>query len=218
MVKSKIPIEIMFIDFDGTLVNSLPIAIKIMQKVQSELGLKVKTEEEISKSIGYGENYFLKGATGYSDGDNFLRAKSTYYNLYRQEGVKITPLFPNIREFLSLYKDKHKVILSNKKSEFIRLITDNLNITGYFAELIGSDNIECMKPDPCGIIKLLEKYGIPKEKALMIGDMVVDIETGKNADIKTCALAWGLDPKQKLIQAHPDILIEDILELSRYIC
>ena len=41
------------------------------------------------------------------------------------------------------------------------------------------------------VLKALEKLGVPKEEALYVGDMEVDIETGRRAGIETWVMPTG---------------------------
>jgi len=66
------------------------------------------------------------------------------------------------------------------------------------------------KPDPTAIYKLLEKYGIRKREALMVGDFALDVEAGKRAGLATVLLRNG-DNRQ--IQADPDFEISSLLQL-----
>jgi phosphoglycolate phosphatase-like HAD superfamily hydrolase len=49
---------------------------------------------------------------------------------------------------------------------------------------------------------------------LFIGDMTVDIKTGKNAKVRTCAVAYGFHDKGKLKKLGPDLLVDDLMELK----
>jgi len=84
-------------------------------------------------------------------------------------------------------------------------------------EIHGGDTAPCLKPDPCVILSEMEKYGTSPKKTLFIGDMTIDIETGRNAGTRTCGVTYGLDGKEKLAAAHPDFLVNDLMELKREI-
>jgi phosphoglycolate phosphatase len=100
---------------------------------------------------------------------------------------------------------------------FIKIILEDHGLSGTFAAILGGDTSPCLKPDPCAIVKFMNDRNIKKDRALMVGDMTVDIETGKNAGIHTCAVTYGFDSKEKLIRSSPDFIIDDILELKRIV-
>lgn len=138
-----------------------------------------------------------------------------YFKHYLLKGVKNVPLFPHVKEVLETFKKKIKVIVSNKRDEFIRKILKFHNIYGYFPEILGGDTSPCLKPDPCAILALLKKYKVNPGRTIFVGDMKVDIETGKNAGIRTCGVTYGFDGKDKLLESSPDILVDDLLELKK---
>ncbi|KAF0134412.1 MAG: phosphoglycolate phosphatase [Candidatus Saganbacteria bacterium] len=210
-----LPIDLFIFDFDGTLADSIPAAVKSIQAMILELGFAPKTDEEIFKFVGYGEVPLVSGAISSKDPKVIERAMRVYFKHYLDNGIKNIKLYPGIKEILEYYKDKVKIIISNKKDEFIRLILTEKEIIKCFDEIFGGDNAPCLKPDPCVIIKALNKYKIKKEKALIVGDMTIDVETGRNAGIRTCAATYGFQSKDELLQAKPDFVIDGIRELEK---
>ena len=61
-----------------------------------------------------------------------------------------------------------------------------------FCEIIGSDEKKYPnKPNPYNVDRLSKKFDIPKEKILFVGDMLVDVNTAKNAKIDIAYCKWG---------------------------
>jgi len=214
MLQKPIPIDLLILDFDGTITDSIPPAVEAIQKMIKRLGLPYRTKEEINEHVGYGEIPLLEGATGSKDPELLKKAMAIYEDIYVKEGFKKVTLYPHVKEFLEYFRDKTKVILSNKKDDFIKKILDIHKLSGYFAEIHGGDTAPCLKPDPRTVNGIIAKYGINKDRVLFIGDMTVDIETGKNANVRTCAVAYGFDDKEKLKRLKPDLLIDDLMELK----
>jgi len=210
----RTPIDFLIFDFDGTLTDSIPAAVLAIQKMIAELGLPYKSKEEINKHVGYGEVPLVSGSIGGDEPKLLKRAMEIYFRHYIEEGIKTIPLYPQVREFLEYFMSKPKIIVSNKKDEFIRIILNNHGLISCFKEILGGDTAPCLKPDPCVIVELIRKYKVLPERALFIGDMIVDIETGKNAGIKTCGVTYGFDGREKLTAHHPDFLVGDLLELK----
>lgn len=213
----KLPIDLIMFDLDGTLSDSIPPAIVAVQAMLKELGLPPKSAAEIHKHVGFGELPLVAGAIDSHDPILLNKALETYYRLYANEGIKKVPLYPHVKEFLESFKEKTKYVISNKKDEFIRLILANHGLLGYFSEIYGGDTAPCLKPDPCTILKILADHRIAPERALLIGDMTVDVQTGQNAGIHTCAVTYGFDNKETLAAAKPDFLVDDLLELKEKI-
>jgi phosphoglycolate phosphatase len=212
----KTKIDLLMIDFDGTIADSLPAAIASVQAMLRELDYPEKSTAEIGRHIGPGERSLVEGAIGSRDKRLADQAQAVYYK-HNLENIKAVQLYPHVKEFLETYKDKIKVVISNKRDEFIKLILERQQIAGYFAEIKGGDSSLCLKPDPCTINEILKKYGVAADQAIYIGDMTIDVETGKNAGVRTCAVTYGFHDATVLKQAGPDFLVDDLLELRTYI-
>ena len=204
------------LDFDGTIADSLPAAIASVQAMLRELGYPEKSAEEIGRHIGFGERSLVEGAIGNRDEILVAQAQAVYYK-HNLENIKAVRLFPHVREFLKSYKNKLMAVISNKRDEFIELILKRQRVDSYFTAIKGGDSSPCLKPDPCTINELLKNHGIAAERALYIGDMTIDVETGKNAGVLTCAVTYGFDDAATLKKVKPDFLVNDLLELREHI-
>ncbi|MFA4967935.1 MAG: HAD-IA family hydrolase [Candidatus Margulisiibacteriota bacterium] len=213
----KIPIDLIMFDFDGTLANSIPSAVKAVQQMIADLGFPYKTEEEINKHVGFGEVPLVSGSIGTEDPATVDRAMQVYFKHYLNEGIGGILLYLHVRETLEYFKSKKKMIISNKKDDFIKIILDKHDLSNYFIEILGGDSSPCLKPDPCTLLKALKEYNIPPDRAIFIGDMTVDVETGKNAKVWTCGVTYGFDGREKLAKASPDFIIDDIRGLENVI-
>jgi phosphoglycolate phosphatase len=214
MASKLIPIDLLILDFDGTLTDSIPPAVAAIQKMLKKLGLPYRSKKEINEHVGYGEIPLVSGAIGSKEPKLMKKAMSAYEHIYMKEGLKKVVLYPHVMEFLEYFKNKPKIIVSNKKDIFIRKILKFHKLTEYFIEIHGGDTLPCLKPDPYAINIMIKKYRVPRDRVLFIGDMTVDIETGKNANVRTCAVTYGFDDREKLKRRKPDILIDDLMALK----
>jgi len=68
------------------------------------------------------------------------------------------------------------------------------------------------------IHEVLDRFQILPAHALIVGDGDTDIEAGKRAGVLTCGVTYGLGNRSALVASGPDVLIDDLAELSRYFC
>jgi D-glycero-D-manno-heptose 1,7-bisphosphate phosphatase len=71
-----------------------------------------------------------------------------------------------------------------------------------------TDNCTCRKPKPGMIISAAEKWNIDLSLSYIIGDRWRDIETGKNAGIKTVLIDYQYDEKY----VEPDFVCSSFME------
>ena len=117
-------------------------------------------------------------------------------------------------DVLEHFRDRKKVIVTNKLYSYTLKIAEALGVDGYFEDIIGLDSFPRRKPDPDLLIPLLEKYSANKRETVVIGDGVNDILFAKNTGTLSCALLNGLGDKNKLLSLDPDYSCEDISELK----
>jgi phosphoglycolate phosphatase len=122
-------------------------------------------------------------------------------------------LYPNVIDTLKDL-DKQGIILtiasSRSRNTLIKYI-ENLGLSGIIRYVLGADDVKEGKPHPEAITKTLEKFNIPADQAVMVGDTILDIEMGINAGTKTCGVSYGNGSKASLAKA--DWLIDDFKQL-----
>jgi phosphoglycolate phosphatase len=65
------------------------------------------------------------------------------------------------------------------------------------------------KPDPAGIASCLMQFGVPRQRALFVGDSSIDVATARNAGVTVWALPYGYNMGQPIKASAPDRIIED---------
>lgn len=77
-----------------------------------------------------------------------------------------------------------------------------------------SDNCECKKPKPFLVFRAAEKYNLDLNQSYIIGDMDLDILTGKNSNMKSILVLTGRGKEFKdIVQA--DYVINNLNEISK---
>lgn len=61
--------------------------------------------------------------------------------------------------------------------------------------------------------EMLEQAGFSHEETLYVGDMVHDIEAGKQANVKTAAILTGYQSRNILAKANPDFILENMKQV-----
>lgn len=96
---------------------------------------------------------------------DIMEGASTVPKLLEQYNIRGVIYTNNTKETVTLYKMKPRF-------EFLN----------YF-EILTRNDIKKPKPDPEGILTILNKYNIPKANALYIGDSFIDSEAANSAKI-----------------------------------
>lgn len=154
----------------------------------------------------------------YTDDEAKIKEMVDYYRAYNTEAHdELVNLFPGVKETLKyLHKHNYKLgVVSSKKTDLVMHALNQFKIKDYFEIIIGADEVSRPKPDPEGILKAM-KY-LKSKSCLYVGDSTSDIEAGKNAGVKTCAIAYKKDNGRApaLLAKDPDMLIDSMYGLIK---
>ena len=210
-------ISLIVYDFDGTLVDTLDDISLSVNLALDELGQRPLDQEVIKTCVGSGVFMLMTRAlegTGWTD---IEKAVAVFRKHYADHLMDHSDFYSNCRETLEYFSDRHQAICSNKPEDFVRKILEHLNCLHPFKFIIGGDSFKTRKPDPEGLDHLLAKHGLSPDQALMVGDSALDIETGKNAHVKTCAVTYGMGNMEVIRALKPDWTIDDISELKQLV-
>ena len=95
----------------------------------------------------------------------------------------------------------------------------NREIDGfYFCPHLPDEGCECRKPGIGMINSACRDLDIDRSGSWMIGDKAIDIETGRNAGIRTAMVMTGYGlSHSKLLDEPADIVADDLMEAARKI-
>ena len=141
------------------------------------------------------------------DCDLYAATYRRLFNEFNTDGA--VQLYPNVIETLKKLDDQGVILTiasSRSRHTLIKYIED-LGLSEIIRYVLGANDVTEGKPHPEAVFKTLEKFNIPAEEAVMVGDTIFDIDMGINAGIKTCGVTYGNGSRESLAKA--DWLIDD---------
>jgi phosphoglycolate phosphatase len=196
-------------DVDGTLMDS---AADICGAIQHVL---------VSRGRSDIEDVFLRRYIGRHLLDLFLDLEFPRETIdgmiadYRQSywGRKngSTSVYPGVAEALAKLGGR-KSTATTKGTPFTRTMLEQFGLLAHFDHVQGTDGFPA-KPEPDVILKSLEVFGARAEECLFVGDSPADMEAGRRAGVKTCAVRWGYGDPEELAKWEPDYWIDDLGDL-----
>ncbi len=210
-------IDSIFFDVDGTLVNSTADIANAVNYTLGALKLPALSQSQVASYIGTGTKDLLDKSLGAGNAALAGKALNIFGEYYAKHSTDKSVLYPHVREILEYLKDKKKYILTNRYAKFADITLKGLDIRRYFEDVFGGDDENCLKPSACVIDSITAKLGIDKSNALIVGDMAIDIMTGRNSGIKTCWARYGLGKSEDVLPLRPDFVIDDLIELKKII-
>ena len=200
-------------DVDGTLLDSAADIVGAVQQVLAANGRPDAADFEYLKySIGhhlaipFGEVF-----PDYTSAqiDELIRQ---YRGIYLARCHRMTRVYPGVPEALAALPGR-KSTATTKGSPTTRAVLEQFGLIQYFDHVQGTDGFP-YKPAPDVIRTALAALGARPEDCLMVGDSPADMEAGKRAGVKTCAVRYGYGKLEELARFAPDFWIDDLRELA----
>lgn len=205
--------ELLVFDLDGTLVDSREDIAHTVNHVLALYHLSPLPDHAIAAYVGRGVASLVRSVLGEENRHLYKKAMPLFKAYYAEHLLDHTALYPGVRELLDSLEGYRKAVLTNKPTVYSVRILEGLGVAGFFEAVLGGDDVRAKKPAPDALIDLARQLHIAPEKMLMIGDSTVDIETGKNAGVKTCAVTYGFGEKEDLLRAGPDYILDSITDV-----
>jgi phosphoglycolate phosphatase len=117
-----------------------------------------------------------------------------------------------VAETLAELKSLPMSVLTNKPVKISVKILEGLGVSQYFRSIYGGNSFETKKPDPTGAKQILSELNVLPEQAAMVGDSEVDVQTARNAAMRSVIVNFGFGTHDRA--AHPaDIYVNQFGEL-----
>jgi phosphoglycolate phosphatase len=199
-------------DFDGTLANSFPWALSIVDDMADKYRLNKVDTSDIETLRGYDARQLAK-----------------------RYGVRWWKLPAMVKDARALMlRDAHKIALFEGVGNLLRGLSENgvtlalvtANSFENVQKILGPEYLGFIKLYECGVSvfgktakfnKILRKSGVPASQAICIGDEIRDIQAARKANISACAVGWGYTRVDALAAHLPDQIFMSMDEIFREI-
>ncbi len=183
-------------DLDGTLIDSYRDIARALNDVLESLDLPTHDPEGVKTMIGGGVSKLLSRALGEATADRYDAARARFKEAYQARLTESTRCYDGILESLAELSRAGftLVVATNKPRVFTaeivrRLELDQLGIAAFAS----ADEVAHGKPDPAVVRLALSRAEAPAPLAY-VGDMPIDVETGRRAGLEVVGALWGFDP------------------------
>ncbi|MEQ1945755.1 MAG: HAD-IA family hydrolase [Bryobacteraceae bacterium] len=134
-----------------------------------------------------------------------------YRQVYPQRRHANTFVYHGIPDVLTRLGGR-KSTATTKGTPTTKAVLDQFQLISHFDHIQGTDGFPA-KPEPNVLFKSLEALGVRPEDCLFIGDSPSDMEAGRRAGIRTCAVTWGYGDPEELAKFRPDFWAHSAYDL-----
>jgi phosphoglycolate phosphatase len=199
-------------DLDGTLLNSALDICGAVQQVLSATRERPDVSDEFLR--GYIGRHLLElfgDLFPHYSSEQIDRMIQDYRSIYLARGHTRTAMYPGVIEALAALPGR-KATATTKGTPTTRAVLQQFGLLQYFDHVQGTDGIPC-KPAPDVLLAALNGLSAQPAGCLMVGDSSADMEAGRRARVKICAVRYGYGKPEDLAIWEPDYWISDLREL-----
>ena len=205
-------------DLDGTLVETAPDLIGVMNILLAERGLSPVPMASARHLVGSGVRVMLEhgfaeaGATFDAQADAALMDR--FIGLYLARIAQESLPFSHVVETLDhLAAERARlVVVTNKPTDLSLALLDALDLTRRFADVVGPDLVSARKPSGAHLKEALERVGGDPGRCIMVGDSFPDVATARALRVPVVLTSYGYTATPPT-ELGADAIIDDFLEL-----
>lgn len=147
----------------------------------------------------------------------FLRTLRRHY--ISQGGFKKTRMYPGIKMLLEDLRSGGLplFIATLKSQQSTSSLLEAKRLSRYFKGVYSPDSFQERKEKWQALEFILEKYDLPPEESLMIGDSATDLMAAHRVSMRSIGVTWGYGETQELMDQNPEKIVESVKGLKDYL-
>lgn len=203
-------------DLDGTLLDTLPDLVRLANMVLDRRGWPQRTRDEVLSYVGGGGRVLLRRAAPAEADEAEVDAMfEVWRELYPVYGHELTKPYAGVEEALSQLKERDVKlgVLSNKFDAAVKDVIA-LHFPGVFDVARGECEEIPRKPDPRGLLSVIEQMGVEPSQVAYIGDSGSDMTVAIAAGADPIGVSWGYRPVEELLEAGAVRVVDNPSELA----
>jgi phosphoglycolate phosphatase len=206
-----------FLDWDGTLVDSFAFLLTAHNHVRNIFGMPPFTADEFMKYFGMPRDTLYQKLYE----KNKLEAKTHFEAFVIQKHLKYLKPLPGAD---GLVRTIHELglksgVVSNKKGEFVRREIEHFGWTPLFSAIVGSGEAPQDKPSPDPLLLALTLSGLEgqADETWYVGDSETDALCAKQAGSPLVLIDHGHNLTGWIGEYKPILIIKNCGELSDFL-
>jgi HAD superfamily hydrolase (TIGR01509 family) len=199
-------------DLDGTLAETDSLHLPTWVDVLRPYGIELDEAFYRERISGRSNSKVVKDLLPYLSTGEGRRLADAKEASFRERAHELEPL-PGLLDFMEEAKNRglSLALVTNAPEENVEAILLALRLGEYFDEVVLSEEVGPVKPDPAPYRAALDKLGGAPEEALAFEDSTSGIASAVGAGIPTVGIASTQDP-EKLLRAGAFTVARDFTD------
>lgn len=197
------PAAIIF-DLDGTLVDSVPHSVSVLNAMLTERGsMRRITASQAWPFASLGGEALIAGLLG-AEADEIAVELAEFRRRYASTPTAPECLYPGVRETLAALAGQGiaLAICSNKPQNLCEKVLDDLDLASFFRAVVGSAAGLPHKPAPDMLELTLHRLCLPADACILVGDSAVDVALAATCAMPVLFLESGYGDADERVPPH----------------
>lgn len=210
-------IKAVIFDLDGTVLDTLPDLNACMNEALAKFGCPPITMEQTRAYVGNGGLLYASRALPAErrgEAEHFYRDVYSPV-LFRCKNERTRPFAGEAECMAALERAGiRRAVVTNKSQRAADELGQTLLKPYGFSVIFGNRDGIPVKPDPTAALVVLGELGVSPADAVFVGDGETDVQTAKNAGMRSVSVLWGYRTKGQLLAAGAERFAENFLQLQ----
>jgi phosphoglycolate phosphatase len=204
-------------DLDGTLVDTAPDLVAVLNRLLVEHGEPPMPYALARNEASHGALGLIRlgfGAKLAAERVEELRVR--FIELYSARVCENSQLFIDIERIVNTGSASLRWgVVTNKPQALTLPLLERLDSARHFGCVVSGDSLAQRKPHPAPLLLAAEKLGVGPQSCVYIGDAARDVEAARAAGMQVWVALWGyIRPSEDPAAWNPDELIRHPRELE----
>jgi len=210
--------DLVVFDWDGTLMDSERKIVRCLSAAAADLGLTDPGVDAMRHIIGLGLDEAMQQL--FRGAPAALRSRLT--ERYREHFLNLDqthmPLFPGVADGLERLAQEGFLlaVATGKARRGLDRVLDETGTRHLFAATRCADE-SFSKPHPKMLEDILDMTGMARERVLMVGDTIYDMQMARNAGIPGLAVSYGVHARAQLLECAPLACVDSFAEVCAWL-
>lgn len=195
-------LKLIVFDFDGTLIDTMPLAFEQFQLVFKNFNLDPLAFKDLKPHFGLKiVDIMVKLLPKHTASQ--IEEMMVYWKLLSPQFSSKAKILPEVLETLKKLHRKYNLAIFTSRTQLsLKVILKNHRVDTLFKQLVTLEHVQNHKPHPEGLLKILKELNCRPQEAVYVGDTQFDIQAAKAARVKAILIHpdknHGLEPDHHL--------------------
>lgn len=201
-------------DLDGTLIDSYAAITRALNAARAHAGLDPVPVDRVRREVGHGLEELIARHLG---PERVAEGVRVFRETYPRVMLELTRPLPGVPDVPRAMARRGLLlgVATNKPARFALPLLEAVGLADVIRAVQGPGDGLPAKPDPAILNDVLGRLGVGPGETLYVGDMPLDVESGRRAGVPTWLVATGSADRAELDALGSVPVFSDLFTLDQ---